>query len=295
MITFVQLGKYGRLGNQLFQYAMIKSVSIETGYELKIPDPTNIYWADLESQPCLLNKYNIKCDYLTQADIEKIKYNFSEPDHTKFYPGVFQVPDDINFHGYFQNSQYFVKHQDIIREDLSLVDGLEEEAKDYINSLKKNNEQIVSVHFRRGDNTDGSGGIIQDYYGPNDTLSKDSIFGRYFFEAIKQFDNQNVKFLVFSGGSQKGMNHNQEDIDWCRENLKDDRFLYCEDRSDIQDFAAMKNCDHNILSHQTSFGYWVAFLNKNPNKIVIAPKNYTVPYDDGRVANGFYPSTWKVI
>ena len=44
----------------------------------------------------------------------------------------------------------------------------------------------------------------------------------------------------------------------------------------------------------TSFGWWAAFLNENPNKIVVAPKNYTVP-DDGRVEYGFYPKTWRIV
>lgn len=294
MITFSELGKYGRLGNQLFQYAMIKSVSLETGYKLKIPDPSNIYWAGIKTQPCLLNQYKIECDYLEPSDINEIKFMFLEKDHTKFYPQVFTIPDGVNFHGYFQNSQYFMKYEHQIRKELTLKDELENSAKEYINSLKKQNELIVSVHFRRGDNTDGSGGIVKDYYGKNDTLSNDSIFGSYFFKALDYFSEKNVKFLVFTGGTQKGMNHNQSDVEWCKNNIKDDRFLFCEGKSDIEDFAAMKNCDHHIISHQTSFGYWAAFLNLKKDKIVLAPKNYTVP-DDGRVDRGFYPSGWKII
>jgi|21_taG_2_1085346.scaffolds.fasta_scaffold00154_25 hypothetical protein len=296
MITFRELGRYGRLGNQLFQYAMLRSVSLETGYEMKIPDPATMCWADVKTQPCLLGNYNIKCDYLEEADIAKIKYNVTEKlsGHTYFNPQLFSVPDGTNFHGYFQNSQYFMKHAPTIRHDLSLQKDLEEEAEEYIQSLKSNNEQIVSVHFRRGDNTDGHGGIVKDYYGPNDSLSKDSPFGSYFYRALEEFNGHNVKFLVFSGGTRDGMQHNQGDVDWCKEHLKDDRFIFCEGKSDIEDFAAMKNCDHHIASHSTSFGYWAAFLNPNEDKIVIAPTAYTIP-DDGRASRGFYPPTWKTI
>ena len=41
MITFAQLGKYGRLGNQLFQYAALKSLGIKNGYE--VPEETKEY------------------------------------------------------------------------------------------------------------------------------------------------------------------------------------------------------------------------------------------------------------
>ena len=70
--------------------------------------------------------------------------------------------------------------------------------------------------------------------------------------------------------------------------------MFCEGNSDMQDFAIMKNCDHNLTTHMTSFGWWAAFLNENLNKIVVAPKNYTVP-DDGRVNYGFYPPTWRIV
>ena len=72
------------------------------------------------------------------------------------------------------------------------------------------------------------------------------------------------------------------------------RFIFCEGNTDIEDFSIMKNCDHHIASHMTSFGYWAAHLNNKKDKIVIAPSNYTIP-DDGRVQRGFYPSKWRII
>ena len=106
MITFLELGKYGRLGNQLFQYAMLKSVSLETGYKIKIPNPENI---EFDSQKCLLNMFNITCDFLDESDYTNLNATFLEKDHTVFYPQVFEIPDNINFHGFFQSYQYFKK------------------------------------------------------------------------------------------------------------------------------------------------------------------------------------------
>ena len=90
------------------------------------------------------------------------------------------------------------------------------------------------------------------------------------------------------------MNNNQTDIDWCKKNIKDDRFIFCEGNNDLEDFAIMTNCDHNIVSHSTSFGYWAAFLNSNPDKVIVAPRMYSIP-DDGRVQKGFYPETWRLV
>jgi hypothetical protein len=296
VITFSKLGEYGRLGNQLFQYAVIRSVSLSRGYELKIPDPSKVF---AQNQRCQLDQFNIECDYLQPEDIDSLKYTISEPDHTKLHTSVFYAKDNTDFFGYYQNYLYFAKHVEQIKQDLRFKKELQEFASDYVDSLKKNNEQIVSVHFRRGDNVDGTfgrnSGIIDHYFGKDDeTFDKDSYFGKYFYDAIKHFDNKNIKFLVFSGGSWQGIKNNQGDINWCKKNLKDDRFIFCEGNNDMEDFAIMTNCDHNIISHSTSFGYWAALLNSNPNKTVIAPKSYAIP-PDNREKQGFYPKTWRKI
>ncbi len=291
MITFSELGKLGRLGNQLFQYAMLKSVSLARGYEIKIPNPDDIIF---QNQKCLLGKFNIKCDYLTENDKLLIQRNIIEPDHTVFHPQVFYTPDNTNFYGYFQSYQYFKKFDKQIKEDLQLKKELQDLGYDYVNNLKNNNEKIVSVHIRRGDNSDGTNPEYLNYYGKDDILTHDSEFGKYFYSALETFKEEKIKFLVFSGGSRKGGSNNQTDMEWCKSNFNDDRFIFCEGNSDIEDFAIMKNCDHHITSHMTSFGYWAAHLNDKQNKVVVAPSNYTIP-DDGRVQRGFYPKKWKII
>ena len=152
---------------------------------------------------------------------------------------------------------------------------------------------VVSVHMRRGDFTDGTNPAYLTYYGQNGNISHDSEFGNYFFKALEHFGNE-VKYLVFSGGSRLGDQHNQSDIGWCKRNFNGDNVFYSEGNTDLVDFAIMSKCDHNLATHMTSFGWWAAFLNKNENKIIVAPKNYTVP-DDGRAERGFYPPTWKLI
>jgi hypothetical protein len=294
VITFSQVGQYGRLGNQLFQYAMVRAVSLERGYNLKMPNPQDII---CQNQKCQLDQFNIKCDFLEHGDLSKVQHRFNEPNHSDFWPQVFWAKDNTDFFGYFQNYLYFAKYEKQIREDLKLNDELQQYALDYVGNLKQNNEKIVSVHFRRGDNVDGTfgrhSGLVDNYFGLDGRFDSDSFFGEYLFKAIDKFD-ENCKFLVFSGGTWSGSNHNQGDMSWCKQNIKDDRFLFCEGNSDLQDFAIMTNCDHNIISHSTSFGYWSAFLNPNKNKIIVAPREYGVP-DDGRVKRGFYPKSWRII
>jgi len=294
MITFSHLGQLGRLGNQLFQYAALKSVGLKTNYEVKIPDPSGVHW---QGQNCLLGEFSLECGFLKEGDMQKIQRRFAEPTTDQYYSEVFDIPDDTDLYGFFQNYRYFREHEVQLRKEFKLSENISTQAKEYLQKIIDDGDsdaEIVSVHMRRGDNTDGTNPIYSNFYGENDILTKESTYGQYFYKALEHFSGKNVKYLVFSGGSRKGDNSNLTDIEWCEKNFNGENIYYSRDNSDIVDFEIMRMCSHNIACHMTSFGWWAAFLNDNPDKIVVAPKNYTVP-DDGRAGQGFYPSNWSII
>jgi hypothetical protein len=287
------LGGYGRLGNQLFQYAMIKSVSCKLGYELKIPNPRKI---SFQGQDCLLSNFTLSCSFLSDDDFEKIQNTFTEKDVSSFDDSVFSVDDNTNFFGIYLNKKYFLDFSETIKKELNFIPEVEDYAKKYIENLRKQidkDTEIVSVHMRRGDNTDGTNPTMINYYGNNDVLSENSIFGDYFYKSKKLFENKKVIYLIFTGGSRLSDN-NSEDVNWCKNNLKGDLYFYSENNSSIQDFAIMSMCDHNIIGHETTFSWWAAFLNKNKNKIVVAPKKWFFT-QDSRNVEGFYPEEFKVV
>ncbi len=123
----------------------------------------------------------------------------------------------------------------------------------------------VSIHVRRGDYVTP----------PHNTFYYNLTGTEYYQKAIAQFPDE--KFLVFS-----------DDIEWCKTYFLGDRFEFSEGKTEVDDMNLMASCKHNIIAN-SSFSWWGAWLNPNPNKIVIAPKLW---------AKGFsakIPSTWNRI
>jgi len=155
----------------------------------------------------------------------------------------------------------------------------------YIDFLKEEHQcEIVSVHVRRGDNmTNGQTGLIQAY-------EPGGMYETYFKEAKKVFEGKNVKFLVFTGG-QRFNEDNSIDVEWCKRFFGEDGFLFSEGQDQIDDYCRIMSCNHNILSHASSFGWWAAYVNPNPNKIVVAPEWYH-PDEPTLKREKFYPENY---
>lgn len=95
----------------------------------------------------------------------------------------------------------------------------------------------------------------------------------YYQKAIAMFPND--EFLVFC---HDGQNPEQDRADkiWCRKFLNDiipGRFQIHEPKEEHEDLNKMASCKHNIIAN-SSFGWWAGFLNKNPEKKVICPKEW---------------------
>ena len=282
MITFHKLGELGRLGNQLFQYAALKGLGIKNGYDVKIPNPQSMNW---HGQTSLLDKFNIECEYATQEDMNTLQHLYEEPSWQKYDDKFFDVPDNTTLEGFFQSTFYFEHCESQIKNELSPKEEYLSVGRNYIQSLReKYNCEIVSVHVRRGDNmTNGQTELIEAF-------NPGGLYEQYFTKAKKVFDGKNVKFLIFTGG-QRFNEDNSSDMDWCKQFFKGDEFIYSEGQEQIYDFCRIMSCDHNILSHASSFGWWAAYVNPNPNKIIVAPEYYS-PDSPTLKREKFYPKNF---
>lgn len=102
----------------------------------------------------------------------------------------------------------------------------------------------------------------------------------YFKNAISYFGKDKL-YLIIS-----------DDIEWCKKNFKGNNFFFSEGESSIVDLYLQTMCNHNIISN-SSFSWWGAWLNNNPEKIVIAPKNWFGKQMKDWNLQDLIPSEWE--
>jgi len=182
--------------------------------------------------------------------------------------------------------------KDEIFQELSFKKDILEPEVQYINSLKEDNLEIVSLHIRRGDDTDGTNPEYARHYDDN-PFNRDAAFGRYITDSIDIFDSKNVKFLVFSGGSRSG--DDTDDIKWAKERFSDKRFIVSTSNNPISDFARMTLCDHNIASFASTFSLWASYLNGNIEKRVVCPGDFWLTHPVVPGIHKIFMDHWTIL
>jgi hypothetical protein len=275
MITFSRLGNYGRLGNQLFQYAMLISLREKLGYEIKLPYLTERIW---HGQTNLLNSFNI--DYVILDSVDKIEHRFEEKNPHVYDESVFDIEKNTDIHGYFGHYKYFKEYSDLVKQELSPKISILEKSNQVIDNLRLKHEgfKIISLHIRRGD---------------TDLSIYDSIYFDYLQKAKKEFESEKCLFLIFTGGSRTVDGTDYDDYNWCRKTFVSEEYIFLnpEENSAIFDFCTMICCDGHILSPTSTLSWWVGFLGRG--KKVVAPKKYH--YLTIEPSEGFYPENFILI
>lgn len=122
----------------------------------------------------------------------------------------------------------------------------------------------VSVQIRRGDYVDNRFYV--------DVAATD-----YYEKALAMFPGE--KFLVFCHDNQDPM-QDMADKEWCKaflDKIIPGRYVMNEPESETEDLNKMAACKHNIIANST-FGWWAGYLNPNPGKKVVCPKEW---FSDG--------------
>ncbi len=260
-MTIVKIN--GGLGNQMFQYAIAKAVSMKTNQVFKLDISAYETYKLFDYR---LNIFNIDEKIATKKDIQyfkgqnnllnkillKLKLKkkiYNEKERTIYDNKVFDK-ENIYLDGYWQNEKYFVDIRDEILRDFSLKKTTIVNVDNYLEKIHNTNS--ISIHVRRGD------------YSKHPEIGILDI--SYYEKAVEYISRrvENPIYYIFSN-----------DIKWCQENFKfiENKIFINSTKTEIEDMVLMKNCKHNIVAN-SSFSWWSAWLNENDNKIVIAPKKW---------------------
>ena len=262
----------GGLGNQMFQYAMYKSLE-KKGKLVKL-DSKSFYETKKEHNGYELERiFDIKHNKPTKEDLEKFdennistlfkikrklfgdkKFVYDTKEYV-FNKDVYKLKNSY-LNGYWQSIKYFEGIENDIKKDFRFKNQLDNKNLEILNEIENSNS--ISIHIRRG-----------DYMSPENYNMYGCIATpTYYKKAIKVIEEkvENPTFFVFSN-----------DMDWVKKNIQiNSRVFYIDINSgngSYKDMQLMSNCKHNIIAN-SSFSWWGAWLNENKNKIVIAPKKW---------------------
>lgn len=293
---------YGGIGNQMFQYALGRHLAEKNSTFLKM-DLTVYEMFKLRKYE--LHNFEIwqhiasieeietfKCENSTMLSrlVSKIGKRlgpklYSTSDfyqntivvkEKQFYfdPSVLDMKGNIYLDGYWQSEKYFCSIRDILLREFTI-----KHKQDYINvELTKLicNTESVSLHIRRGDYVQNP--LTKQVHG---ICSLD-----YYEKAVNFITKRksNCQFYLFS-----------DDPIWVLDNFKINHPTTIIDHNNAstnyEDLRLMSLCKHNIIAN-SSFSWWGAWLNNNPDKIVIAPKIWFADTEKNEQTIDLIPDKW---
>lgn len=249
----------GGLGNQLFQWAYGFNLSRIFKKEFHID--LNFYNNQSGVTP---RKFELdKFPNLKWSKFEYNNQNFTRiTDSFNFFKLPISNESNYYLDGYWQSEKYFEESSKEISDSLKPTNETTKKLNEFIS------QDCVSIHIRRTDYVTSNGfHPVQDIEYYKKGLS---IIGKY------------DKILVFS-----------DDINWCKNNLKLNNTIFINNLSDIENLWLMSMCKNNIIAN-SSFSWWGAWLNKNPNKIVISPSKWFGPQANLNTSD-IIPKNWNII
>ncbi len=188
-----------------------------------------------------------------------------------YWSDFFNLTGDCYLYGYWQSEQYFKAVEFVIRQDFTFREPLKEHNAEL--ALEMATVQAVSLHVRRGD-------YVNNPKNHNIMSVCDLEYYRLAINYIAFHVEQPV-FYFFS-----------DDMAWVKQNLPMEfPCVYIEHNGGAEsyrDMQLMSLCRHHVIAN-SSFSWWGAWLNPNPEKIVIAPRKW---FANGTNIKDLIPAGW---
>ena len=254
----------GQLGNQMFQYASLKGIARNRGFDYMVANNADVVVDSLGNKLYteLFNPFDID---VKQGVLDTQQY-IQEP-HFQFSEELFNnCPDNASLVGYYQTPKYFNHIKDEIRSDFTFRPEILEPCKEMMEEMV----EPVALHIRRGDFITN----VENHY--NQDLE-------YYEEALTKFE-KNRQVIIFS-----------DDTEWCNNQklFAPDRFLIAEGNSPYVDMCLMTMCSGFIIANST-FSWWPAWLSEAEDKTVVYPKQWfgVTGYTKDHDVTDLFPRRW---
>lgn len=271
----------GGIGNQLFQYAAGRRLAHKLKTKLKMDLSKCEAEKSLHHGSYRLDNFNIEENFSTAKDLKNIGtkkgLRLIKEDPAAKVPGVFmpevlKLPDNTFLSGWWQSEKYFADIEKIIRREFTLKNPLHENSIRWKEKILAA-ENSVSLHIRHG-----------DYLTPMWRNHTGILPMDYYITCVNEFKRILPNFTIFIFS---------DDLNWAEKNLNfgvPTEFVKgCE--IDVEELYLMSLCKHNITAN-SSFSWWGAWLNKNPDKKVFSPYPW---HKRGWGGDTIIPDSWNKV
>jgi FkbM family methyltransferase len=239
---YVSARIYGRLGNNMFQIAAASATAWDHGAEPVFPD--------LDAASEQYGHVLFRCNVGPDLD------EWPEWNEPSFAYSPIEYAPNRRLVGYFQSERYFAHHRERIKALFrpAASDAAHIEAS-YGELLSR--PRTVGVQLR--------------YYRDEDAETYPQYGARYLELAAAQFPSDTTFVL-----SSDNLEHLRASIPASMNDA-----VVLEGEPDYIDLYVLSRCRDNVISNST-FGWWAAWLNENPQKRVIRPRRWIngLPEDD---------------
>lgn len=240
MISFSKLGNYGRLGNQLFQYAFLRTTARRLGTQFFCPkwDGDDIF--------------NLKDEGERASAPAGIVHYFDPHPEAGFTPAALSIGDDTEMQGFFQSEKYYSDKQ-LVREWYTFKNEIVTEVKKLYGDILQ--KDCVSFSLR----LDTDYGNTREYF---------PLYPLSFYKNSLSAIEPKGSILVFS-----------DRPDLAREflrDIKEHELIFVDNLNAPQQLYLMTLCRANVITNST-FSWWGAWLNPHPQKIVVVPTAWCRP------------------
>jgi hypothetical protein len=296
----------GGLGNQLFQVFTIMALSIKTKRGFIFPNKKlggdkrqDIYWDTLFTE-LKKDTFDFSINKLQLPMYKETTFHYN--DEMQRHPLILHPLNGVVLFGYFHSYKYFEKETSQIIKYMKLQEK-KQNMKKLLTSVCRN-KRAISLHFRLGDYkslTRHYTPIGDDYYGNSilyilntmallsPTLSHTT---GPLSESKEFLDTISSEYIVIYFCEDNDLAEVEVKIDKLRKRFPSIVFHRAPNNiEDWQSMLLMSCCSHNIIANST-FSWWSAYLNTDPNKIVCYPDNWFGPALPTHNTNDLCPPSW---